>query len=91
MDLVYGSSTVVGCKNLNDKEWFSRQDPYVCIEYGALRHRTRTDTGIFHTEFHPNCSKMELEFMLSLCRSSHMCVPLWRERERDDCISQGLN
>ncbi|KAE8683519.1 hypothetical protein F3Y22_tig00111201pilonHSYRG00022 [Hibiscus syriacus] len=26
--------TVVGCYNLEDKEWISTQDPYVCIEYG---------------------------------------------------------
>ncbi|KAK8596838.1 hypothetical protein V6N13_001448 [Hibiscus sabdariffa] len=26
--------TVVGCYNLEDKEWMSRQDPYVCLEYG---------------------------------------------------------
>lgn len=36
---------VVGCLNLKDKEWISRQDPYVCVEYAATRFRTRTCTG----------------------------------------------
>ncbi|XP_024385298.1 uncharacterized protein [Physcomitrium patens] len=35
---------VVGCANLSDKEWFSRQDPYVIIEYSGQKYRTRTDT-----------------------------------------------
>ncbi|KAF3946749.1 hypothetical protein CMV_027017 [Castanea mollissima] len=36
--------TVVGCNNLKDTEWISRQDPYVCLEYGSTRFRTRTCT-----------------------------------------------
>ena len=36
---------VVGCSNLKDTEWISRQDPYVCLEYGNFRHRTKTCTG----------------------------------------------
>lgn len=36
--------TVVGCSNLTDKEWFSRQDPYVVLEYSGQKFRTRTDT-----------------------------------------------
>ncbi|XP_010530752.1 PREDICTED: protein SRC2 homolog isoform X2 [Tarenaya hassleriana] len=36
--------TVVGCQKLKDTEWISRQDPYVCLEYGGTRHRTRTCT-----------------------------------------------
>ncbi|KAG0558534.1 hypothetical protein KC19_10G035300 [Ceratodon purpureus] len=36
--------TVVGCYNLKDTEWFSRQDPYVVIEYSGQKFRTRTDT-----------------------------------------------
>jgi Ca2+-dependent lipid-binding protein len=35
---------VVGCRHLTDKEWFTKQDPYVVIEYGSNRFRTRTDT-----------------------------------------------
>ncbi|CAK9860933.1 unnamed protein product [Sphagnum jensenii] len=37
---------VVGCKNLNEKEWFSEQYPYVVIEYASNRFRTRTDTDV---------------------------------------------
>ncbi|EOA17267.1 hypothetical protein CARUB_v10005541mg [Capsella rubella] len=36
--------TVVGCQKLKDTEWFSRQDPYVVLEYSGARHRTRTCT-----------------------------------------------
>ncbi|XP_010246670.1 PREDICTED: elicitor-responsive protein 3-like [Nelumbo nucifera] len=36
--------TVVGCTRLKDTEWISRQDPYVFIEYGNTRFRTRTST-----------------------------------------------
>ncbi|GAB2291694.1 hypothetical protein Dimus_025946 [Dionaea muscipula] len=36
--------TVVECQKLKDTEWFSRQDPYVCLEYGSTRFRTRTCT-----------------------------------------------
>ncbi|KAF3528962.1 hypothetical protein DY000_02036619 [Brassica cretica] len=34
--------TVVGCQKLKDTEWFSRQDPYVVLEYSGARHQTRT-------------------------------------------------
>ncbi|XP_031503114.1 elicitor-responsive protein 3-like [Nymphaea colorata] len=36
--------TVVGCTKLRDTEWISRQDPYVCLEYGSSKFRTRTCT-----------------------------------------------
>ncbi|KAK2660230.1 hypothetical protein Ddye_006763 [Dipteronia dyeriana] len=36
--------TVVGCYNLEDKEWISRQDPYICIEYGSNKFTTKTCT-----------------------------------------------
>ncbi|XP_017224513.1 leucine-rich repeat extensin-like protein 3 isoform X2 [Daucus carota subsp. sativus] len=36
--------TVVGCNKLKDTEWFSRQDPYVCLEYASSKFRTRTCT-----------------------------------------------
>lgn len=36
--------TVVGCNKLKDTEWFSRQDPYVILEYGSNKFRTRTCT-----------------------------------------------
>ncbi|XAR72925.1 hypothetical protein NMG60_11019733 [Bertholletia excelsa] len=36
--------TVVCCNKLKDTEWISRQDPYVCLEYGNTKFRTRTCT-----------------------------------------------
>jgi hypothetical protein len=36
--------TVVGCTKLKDTEWISRQDPYVIVEYGSNKSRTRTCT-----------------------------------------------
>ncbi|KAL8129214.1 hypothetical protein V2J09_018369 [Rumex salicifolius] len=36
--------TVVECTKLKDTEWFSRQDPFVCLEYGSTKFRTRTCT-----------------------------------------------
>ncbi|WCJ17758.1 Calcium-dependent lipid-binding (CaLB domain) family protein [Euphorbia peplus] len=36
--------TVVGCTKLKDTEWISRQDPYVIVEYGGKKSRTRTCT-----------------------------------------------
>ncbi|KAM3377241.1 protein SRC2 [Capsicum galapagoense] len=36
--------TVVSCNKLKDTEWISRQDPYVCLEYGSTKFRTRTCT-----------------------------------------------
>ncbi|KAL3621134.1 hypothetical protein CASFOL_036046 [Castilleja foliolosa] len=36
--------TVVGCNKLKDTEWISRQDPYICVEYGSTKYRTRTCT-----------------------------------------------
>ncbi|KAJ6315143.1 hypothetical protein OIU78_018600 [Salix suchowensis] len=36
--------TVFGCARLKNTEWISRQDPYVCVEYGGNKFRTRTCT-----------------------------------------------
>ncbi|XVE66795.1 hypothetical protein DITRI_Ditri08aG0107900 [Diplodiscus trichospermus] len=36
--------TVVRCNKLKDTELISRQDPYVCLEYGSGKYRTRTCT-----------------------------------------------
>lgn len=36
---------VIACKGLKDTEWLSKQDPYVCVEYGSTKYRTRTCTG----------------------------------------------
>ncbi|KAL5723172.1 hypothetical protein ACHQM5_006597 [Ranunculus cassubicifolius] len=49
--------TVVSCNRLKDVEWFTRQDPYVCIEYGSTKFKTRahTDGGKqpnFQEKFH---------------------------------------
>ncbi|XP_060176022.1 elicitor-responsive protein 1-like isoform X1 [Lycium barbarum] len=50
MSIVYGVQgqllevTVVACNKLKDTEWISRQDPYVCLEYGSSKFRTRTCT-----------------------------------------------
>ncbi|XP_022745884.1 protein SRC2 homolog [Durio zibethinus] len=48
--------TVVGCNKLKDTEWISRQDPYVRLEYGTNKYRTRTctdggKTPIFQEKF----------------------------------------
>lgn len=32
---------------MDDKEWISRQDPYVCLEYGSSKCRTKTCTGTY--------------------------------------------
>ncbi|KAJ4748114.1 Calcium-dependent lipid-binding (CaLB domain) family protein [Rhynchospora pubera] len=39
--------TVVACNKLRDTELFSRQDPYICIEYANSKFRTRTCTEKF--------------------------------------------
>ncbi|XP_015693843.1 extensin [Oryza brachyantha] len=48
---------VTGCRKLRDTEFFSRQDPYVCIEYATTKVRTRTCTDggrnpTFDEKFH---------------------------------------
>lgn len=35
---------VIGCTKLKDTEWISRQDSYVCLEYGSTNFRTTTCT-----------------------------------------------
>lgn len=45
-DMLFYARVVVGCVRLKDTEWISKQDPYVSIEYGSSRPRTRTCTGI---------------------------------------------
>ncbi|CAI7843442.1 unnamed protein product [Closterium sp. NIES-53] len=49
--------TVVGASGLKDKELFTKQDPYVVVEYGSQRFRTKTDkdggtTPAFNSTFH---------------------------------------
>ncbi|MCO5576477.1 hypothetical protein L7F22_030287 [Adiantum nelumboides] len=36
--------TVMECSHLKDTEWFSRQDPYVILDYAGNKYRTKTDT-----------------------------------------------
>uniref|UniRef100_A0A0E0Q0M3 C2 domain-containing protein n=1 Tax=Oryza rufipogon TaxID=4529 RepID=A0A0E0Q0M3_ORYRU len=48
---------VTGCRKLRDTEFFTRQDPYVCIEYATNKFRTRTCTDggrnpTFDEKFH---------------------------------------
>uniref|UniRef100_A0A0D9WSF8 RING-type E3 ubiquitin transferase n=1 Tax=Leersia perrieri TaxID=77586 RepID=A0A0D9WSF8_9ORYZ len=38
------NTRVTGCRKLRDTEFFTRQDPYVCIEYATTKVRTRTCT-----------------------------------------------
>ena len=38
---------VVGCNKLKDTEWFSKQDPYVYLEYSSAKYRTKTCTGLY--------------------------------------------
>ncbi|KAF6147779.1 hypothetical protein GIB67_006752 [Kingdonia uniflora] len=47
---------VVGCKKLKDTEWITKQDPYVCLEYGSSKCCTRICSGggknpIFREDF----------------------------------------
>jgi hypothetical protein len=46
--LVWGACAVTGCKKLRDTEFFSRQDPYVIVEYANTKLRTSTCTGQSH-------------------------------------------
>ncbi|CAL5053923.1 unnamed protein product [Urochloa decumbens] len=48
---------VTGCRKLRDTEFFTRQDPYVVLEYATTKHRTRTCTDggrnpTFDEKFH---------------------------------------
>uniref|UniRef100_A0A0E0E451 C2 domain-containing protein n=1 Tax=Oryza meridionalis TaxID=40149 RepID=A0A0E0E451_9ORYZ len=48
---------VTGCRKLRDTEFFTRQDPYVCIDYATNKFRTRTCTDggrnpTFDEKFH---------------------------------------
>ncbi|CAI5945046.1 unnamed protein product [Closterium sp. NIES-64] len=50
-------SGVGGASGLKDKELFTKQDPYVVVEYGSQRFRTKTDkdggtTPAFNSTFH---------------------------------------
>lgn len=58
--------TVVGCQKLKDTEWFSRQDPYVVLEYSGARHQTRTCTGSVHSCYFIKICSLSLIYDLFL-------------------------
>ncbi|KAM0036079.1 putative C2 domain-containing protein [Helianthus debilis subsp. tardiflorus] len=78
--------TVVGCHKLKDTEWIARQDPYVCVEYGNTRNRTRvcTDGGknpIFQEKFIYNMIEGLRELNIMVWNSNTL--------SRDDFIGSG--
>ncbi|KAJ0935263.1 putative C2 domain-containing protein [Helianthus annuus] len=78
--------TVVGCNKLKDTEWISRQDPYVCVEYGNTRNRTRvcTDGGknpTFQEKFVYNMIEGLKELNINVWNSNTI--------SRDDFIGSG--
>ncbi|KAI3755417.1 hypothetical protein L1987_55215 [Smallanthus sonchifolius] len=78
--------TVVGCNKLKDTEWISRQDPYVCLEYGNSRNRTRvcTDGGKNPT--------FQEKFVYSAIEGlRELNINVWNSNtiSRDDFISSG--
>ncbi|XP_047306980.1 toll-interacting protein-like [Impatiens glandulifera] len=78
--------TVVGCTKLKDTEWISRQDPYVCVEYGSTKFRTRTCT-----DGHKNPTFQE-KFNLKLIEGiREINVQVWNSNtlSTDDFIGSG--
>ncbi|XP_076881097.1 elicitor-responsive protein 3-like [Bidens hawaiensis] len=78
--------TVVGCNKLKDTEWIARQDPYVCLEYGSSRNRTRvcTDGGknpTFQEKFMYNVVEGLRELNINVWNSNTI--------SRDDFIGSG--
>ncbi|XP_076881096.1 elicitor-responsive protein 3-like [Bidens hawaiensis] len=78
--------TVIGCHKLEDTEWISRQDPYVCLEYGNTRNRTRvcTDGGknpTFQEKFVYNVVEGLRELNMNVWNSNTI--------SRDDFIGSG--
>ncbi|KAJ0773592.1 putative C2 domain-containing protein [Helianthus annuus] len=78
--------TVVGCNKLKDTEWISRQDPYVCVDYGNTRNRTRvcTDGGK-----NPTFQEKFVYNMIEGLRELNIMV--WNSNiiSRDDFIGSG--
>ncbi|KAK8601152.1 hypothetical protein V6N13_059115 [Hibiscus sabdariffa] len=84
--------TVVGCYNLEDKEWISRQDPYVCLEYGSTKYRTRTCTGIFSVYMMKTISTFMEKFVFTLVEGlRELNVVVWNRNSitADDLIGSG--
>ncbi|CAI5972847.1 unnamed protein product [Closterium sp. NIES-64] len=74
--------TVVGGVGLSDKELFTRQDPYVVLEYGQQRFRSKTDIdGGTNPAFNAT-------FTLSLLPGlNELCIVIWNENVlRDNVI-----
>ncbi|KAL6522552.1 hypothetical protein OROMI_031510 [Orobanche minor] len=78
--------TVVGCNKLKNTEWISRQDPYVCVEYGSTKYRTRTCTdGGKNPTF-------QEKFVFTLIEGlRELCVVIWNSNTLtfDDLIGNG--
>ncbi|KAI3755414.1 hypothetical protein L1987_55212 [Smallanthus sonchifolius] len=78
--------TVLGCNKLKDTEWISRQDPYVCLEYGSTRNRTRVCTdGGKNPTFQEKFSYSAIEGLRELN------IIVWNNNtiSRDDFIGSG--
>lgn len=78
--------TVVACNKLRDTELFSRQDPYVCLEYANSRFRTRTCTdGGKHPTFQ---EKFQIPLIEGLREFN---VAVWNSNtiKNDDFIGSG--
>ncbi|KAF5814070.1 putative C2 domain-containing protein [Helianthus annuus] len=77
---------VVGCNKLKDTEWISRQDPYVCVEYGNTRNRTRvcTDGGK-----NPTFQEKFVYTMIEGLRELNLIVWNSNTISRDDFIGSG--
>ncbi|KAJ0935262.1 putative C2 domain-containing protein [Helianthus annuus] len=78
--------TVVGCNKLKDTEWISRQDPYVLVEYGNTRNRTRvcTDGGK-----NPTFQEKFVYTMIEGLRELNVMVWNSNTISRDDFIGSG--
>ncbi|GLU03240.1 hypothetical protein SLE2022_204480 [Rubroshorea leprosula] len=78
--------TVVGCNKLKDTEWISRQDPYVCLEYGSSKFRTRTCTD---GGKNPNFQEKYVFTMIEGLRE--LSVAVWNSNtlSYDDFIGNG--
>ncbi|KAI5071322.1 hypothetical protein GOP47_0013573 [Adiantum capillus-veneris] len=78
--------TVIGCRNLKDTEWISRQDPYVILEYAGNKYRTQTDTDGGRN---PNFNE---KYMLPLIEGlREINVAVWNSNtlSADDFIGSG--
>ncbi|KAJ1260054.1 hypothetical protein BS78_10G202500 [Paspalum vaginatum] len=77
---------VTGCRKLRDTEFFTRQDPYVVIEYATTKVRTRTCTDggrnpTFDEKFHIPLIEGLREFNVSVWNSNTLT--------HDDFIGSG--